>query len=238
MKKSDPQHWESKNDRLIPKLEDMLQKGDLKKGNTPYVLTGLYHDQAIIEFIKGNQDGYYQNLKKAVDTFECLIDAFRKNSEEIRGGFLSHVFYLPLTCAVLLNDDKKLVSFCEKYSVVLQLDREQFFTDFVNAFYSLATGDSAAALNYGRKAKGEAVDGCHDLVNLLICVAENNQCALDAVWDAALLEFDQYIQSESQSMPEAALFMDGLALLKLNKIRNEVTFNPTNNDSRVPMSIL
>lgn len=235
---SDIQHWKSKNDRLMPRLESMLKNGDIRRGNTPYVLARLYRDQAIIDYLNEDLSGFYENLGKVVDVYELLIKEFLAHRESIDEGYFSHAFYAPLVCAALSGDRSRLSSFCEIYSVVLGLYREPFFTDFLSSLYYLCKGDTGKSLSYGLVARSDSVDGCKALTDLLVFIAGQNKNGIDAVWGAALQEYDRYIQSDCQGMPDAALFMDGLALLKLNMMVNGELFQPVRSDPRVPVSLL
>lgn len=230
VKKSEILHWKSRNERLIPKLEEMLRVSDLRQGNTPYVLTSLYKDSAIIGYLEEDFLEYHLFLKKSISSFEMLIDLYTVDNKSIKHGYLSHAFYLPLVCAILTEDESLLESFCIKYSEVLNLGYEPFYTEFTRSIHALAVGDLDLASIASRSARQKNVKSFDGLIELVCCVSENNQAQMVSAWNSAVAEFTNFSNNEAQGTPESALFLEGLAVLRLNALRNKAHLEPARSD--------
>ncbi|WP_187805599.1 hypothetical protein [Aquipseudomonas alcaligenes] len=74
------------------------------------------------------------------------------------------------------------------------------------------------------------------LLELIICISVNDQNGISFAWAMALADFHQESIAENESMPESALFLDGLALLKLNKLINGAIFTPKCDDEKAPLA--
>ena len=228
--KSDILHWKSRNERLIPKLEEMIEASDFRLGHTPYVLTSLYRDSSIIAFLEADFTKYSIFLKKSISAFEMLIDMYAADTNSIKDGYLSHAFYLPLICAILTENESLLKSFCRKYSVVLELGYEPSYTEFTRSIYALAVGDLDRASKESKCARQRHVESFNGLIELVSCVSENNQSQMQSAWNLAVTEFRKYSHNHVQGMPESALFTEGLAILRLNALRNKAHFEPARSE--------
>ena len=234
--KSELQHWIAKNHRLIPKLEEMRSSEIFKEGHTLYALILLYRDQAIINWLTGLTYESRQELAKASETYNLLLDLFCVKNQKIRSGFLSHAFYLPITCTILGAEEAKRNEICKKSILLLSNIEDVYFTNFYMALAYLSISDTNNAASCAKSALLADTVWNRGLLELIICISVNDQNRISSAWSMALTDFHQESVSENESMPESALFLDGLALLKLNKLINGAIFTPRRDDEKAPLA--
>lgn len=226
IKESSLQHWISKCDRLIPKLEAMRADRNFKEGNTLHVLVRLYRDQGVINALSGHLSASKQAFLNAVDAYIELLDLFEGSEIQVRPGFVSHVFYLPLVCSVLAGDEARLKELFEKATTRLEEVEDPYFTNLYLSLAFLAVGNRKKAISHAKASLRAEKVWSEGMLKLIICIAMNDQEGFRAAWDRAIGDFLADVESELDDLPESALFLDGLALCKLNLLLNGVKFAP------------
>jgi hypothetical protein len=177
-------------------------------------------------------------LAKAGESYSQLLDLYSENEVKIRLGFLSHAFYLPLICAILGQEEIKCKEICTKAITLLSDTEDVYFTNFYLALAHLSIKDTSNAISHAKSALLAETVWAKGLLDLIICISENNQSGIPSAWKVAFEDFHQEAETENKSMPESTLFFDGLALLKLNELINGAIFIPEIKDEKAPMTYI
>ncbi len=216
-----------------------IKKGSTQGGRRFVQLSDRYLVEGVLAWCIGDLDGFFVAVSKSTYSYMEMLKRKQRGEEMDTAYAESFVGFQRMLNALIGNDIESARNIASFYG-----NRSP---DKQDSTYHVKTGRAIKYALQGRVpdarneisglSEKDVFGNVRKFAKLCTAIILDDQAAAIAALPEALHEFELECRGALRGLPESALFMDGLGLLKFNQIVNGASLELPN-DPRLPAELL
>lgn len=223
---ADVNRWQQVLTADYPKIESAVKAGDTQKGRRIYLLFRDNINWAALAYAQGWTE-VRNHLETALGYFHMLKSEVERGRADPK--YVTEAIDDALCVALILKDQSALTDIAQLYPSVYidKTDRRYLYgSSVLELLRNNLSSDGAGQASPSRVELGAGLPAA------VHALARGDDSEFARALSLAIDEYDEYIRAEARGTPEAALFLQGAALLSLFELRRGVKLDQQPADVR------
>ncbi|MCB1327836.1 MAG: hypothetical protein H7A21_13815 [Spirochaetales bacterium] len=232
---ADIDRWKSNTEKFLPVFIADIKAGKTQGGRRYFQLFEEYRKQACVQYLEGAEpEDVLRMLLKAAKAFQRML-----TSPDLSPGYVTFVDYEVLLYPVLAGDMDTARQLAADYAPRAPgANDSKYHVAKSQALKSALLGNQPAAVaaldQLSQEDEFPGTRASTELMRLVLAGAAD----IDGAVRAATEEFHKLCAGELAGMPQSALFIEGLGLVRLYGLLHGAEASLTFEDSVLPVELL